>query len=124
MALHQAQRDNCFVALLVMGDIDSGANPHGAVDLSNLAQLLEPMMRPDDTLARGPADSTLLVVCNRVACAGDGEMIAARCACCFPSCAASGARSAGPTVTPISCSRERSGLWVLDQERRADATHN
>jgi hypothetical protein len=52
IALHQAQRDNCFVALLVMGDIDSGADPRSAVDLSNLAQLLEPMMRPDDTVAR------------------------------------------------------------------------
>jgi GGDEF domain-containing protein len=124
-ALRQAQHDSCFVALLVMGDFDSGTNPRGAVDLSDLAQRLEPLMRPDDTVARGPGDSTLVVVCHRIACAVDGEMIAARLV---------------SKLLPIVC-RVRSTFsgadrdadlllarafrhWVLDQERRAYAAHN
>jgi hypothetical protein len=125
VALRQAQRDNWFVALLVIGEIDSGTNSHRRVDLSDLAELLEPMMRPDDTVALGPGDSTLLVVCNRIPCAVDGEMIAARLV---------------SKLLPVVC-RVRSTFsgadrdadlllarafrhWVLDQERRAYASHN
>ena len=82
-------------------------------------------MRPDDTVARGPGDSTLLVVCNRVARAGDGEMIAAGLVSmllpvvCRVRSTFSGADRDADLLLARSFRH-----WVLDQERRADASHN
>ena len=76
-ALLRARRLNCSIALLVVGEIEP-ANAETAVDYIAVAQELELVMRPGDTIALGPDDSTLVVVCNTISCAADAEMIAAR----------------------------------------------
>jgi hypothetical protein len=76
-ALARARRLNCSIALLVVGEIEP-ERTEIAVDLVAIAEALESVMRPGDTIARGPDDSTLVVVCNAISCAADAEMIAAR----------------------------------------------
>jgi hypothetical protein len=76
-ALLRARRDNCSIALLVVGEIEPEST-ETAVDYIAVARVLESVMRPGDTIALGPDDSTLVVVCNAISCAADAEMIAAR----------------------------------------------
>jgi len=77
-ALERARRANCFIALLVVGEIATENSDAHEVDLMKVAEALESVMRPGDTVLRGPDDSTLLVICNTISCAADAEMIAER----------------------------------------------
>jgi hypothetical protein len=76
-ALLRARRVNGSIALLMIGEIEPDS-ADTTVDLNAVARALESAMRPGDTIARGPGDSTLVVVCNTISCAADAEMIAAR----------------------------------------------
>jgi hypothetical protein len=114
-----------FRRIARIGDTDSAANPLGAVDVSDVAEMLEPLLRPNDTVAQGPGDSTLLVVCNRVACAADGETIAATLVSkLLPVvCRVRSTYSAADRDADLVRARAFRH-WVLDQKRRADASHN
>jgi hypothetical protein len=76
-ALARARRANGSIALLVVGEIEPEST-ETAVDFVAIVRMLEKVMRPGDTIARGPDDSTLVVVCDTISCAADAEMIAAR----------------------------------------------
>jgi Uncharacterized protein conserved in bacteria (DUF2188) len=117
-ALARAQRANCFIALLVMGEIEAESSDPSDVDLMEVAQALESVMRPGDTVVRGPDDSTLLVICNTISCAADGEMIADRLVskagvvCRIQSTFSGGERDAEALLT------RAIRRWTTDQERR------
>ena len=116
-ALTRAQRANCFIGLLIVGEIEAeSSDPR--VDLMEIAQALESVMRPGDTVVPGPDDSTLLVICNTISCAADGEMIADRLVsragvvCRIQSTFSGGERDAEALLT------RAFRRWTTDQERR------
>ena len=114
----RAQRANCFIALLIVGEIEAETSDPRGVDLMGVAQELESVMRPGDTVVPGPDDSTLLVICNTISCAADGEMIADRLVsragvvCRIQSTFSGGERDAEALLT------RAVRRWATDQERR------
>jgi hypothetical protein len=119
-ALARAQRANCFIALLVVGEIDGQSMDPGPVDLMEVAQALESVMRPGDIVMGGPDDSTLLVICNTISCAADAEMIAERLVskagveCRIQSTFSGGERDAEALLA------RAVRRWATDQERRRE----
>jgi hypothetical protein len=116
-ALARAQRANCFIGLLIVGEIEAESSD-SRVDLMEIAQALESVMRPGDTVVPGPDDSTLLVICNTISCAADGEMIADRLVsragvvCRIQSTFSGGERDAEALLA------RAFRRWTTDQERR------
>ena len=102
---------------MIVGEIEAeSGDPH--VDLMEIAQALESVMRPGDTVVPGPDDSTLLVICNTISCATDGEIIADRLVsragvvCRIQSTFSGGERDAEALLT------RAFRRWTTDQERR------
>ena len=113
----RAQRANCFIGLLHVGEIEAeSSDPR--IDLMEIARALESVMRPGDTVVPGPDDSTLLVICNTISCAADGEMIADRLVSrAGVVCRIQSTFSGGERVNAVVLLTRAFRRWTTDQEQ-------
>ena len=65
-ALARARRADSRVAVLLFSEIADIDKPGRVADLGDVARTLRASVRGDETVARGPDSSTLMVVCNMV----------------------------------------------------------